>query len=263
MKIRADLAVYQGSTEGYIKELKRNHGVTFTSVQLSYGDNPYFDNRNSVGQIYNSWKVLGQVGAYHFYLGDPVPEAKHFLARVNQHKLDKDTELMLDVEGNLSGNVVAQINTFLDILYNAGFHNLAVYYSETFGLNNNYKLLHHHPKIWVASYSHKPNCYFDVWQYTQSAQTSSGGLDLSYDYSKDTTLAPDTYVKTTKKGKLFKVIADGGLAVSRDVALKHHRTVYFGKNSQVYGSVVPYGKATRVKTKLGYISGNTKWVKLI
>ncbi|TPR21462.1 hypothetical protein DY102_07160 [Apilactobacillus timberlakei] len=257
VKIRADLSVYQGSSVGYIKELKRNHGVTFTSVQLSYGANPYYDNRNSKTQILNSFDVLGEVGAYHFYLGNPVPEAKHFLERVKEHGLDHNTEIMLDVEDSLSGNIIAQINTFLDIMYNNGFHNLAVYYNESLGSTINHKNLHHKPKIWVASYSHKPNCYFDMWQYTQSAQTSTGDLDLSWDYSKS--VAPDTYLK---HGSRFKVIADSGLAVSKDIALKHHRKVYFGKNTVVYGKVEPYGKSTRVRTNLGYISGNTKWIKI-
>ncbi|MCL0312772.1 glycoside hydrolase family 25 protein [Apilactobacillus sp. TMW 2.2459] len=256
MKIRADISVYQPSSIEYMKAMKSKYNVDFVSVQLSYGANPTYDNRSSGYQVANAYKVFGEVGAYHFYLGSPVVEAKHFLSRVKAHGLDKTTELMLDVEGNLSGNLTAQINTFLDILYEAGYHNLAVYYNENFGKGMNHKLFHHKPKIWVAKYStYKPNCYFDIWQFTQSARVGTSDLDLSYDYSKDFKVNP-TYVKS---GKLFKT-KPKVMNVYKDEHLKQLRRSKYGRGSKVYGKVIKVGKVTRIKTAEGYISGNTDYV---
>lgn len=180
-QIRADISKYQPYSSDFMKSLRQDLEVNFISIQLTYGLYKQYINPKAPLQIINGLKYFNEVGAYHFYLGNPVEEANHFLRLVNYYGLDKTTELMIDVEENITENITEDINVFLEILYNNGFNNLAVYYNEYCGLNFiNYENLIHNPKIWVAKYStYPPKCYYDIWQYTDSGKTQFCNVDLS------------------------------------------------------------------------------------
>ncbi|KRM69209.1 glycosyl hydrolase family 25 [Apilactobacillus ozensis DSM 23829 = JCM 17196] len=263
---RADISVWQSDSVAFMKDLKTRYGVDMLSVQVSYG-NPAYDNKKAGNQIAAGFKVFDEVGAYHFYLGNPA-EAKHFISRVESLGFDKSTELMMDVEGSLSGNLTAQINEFLDYCYSKGYHNLAVYYNESFGLTRvNSAKLHHNPKLWIAKYSSvKPACDYDIWQYTQTAYTPYGDVDLSFDYSKPfkpiKSDKPDEYYSD---GTLFKITAKV-IPMYHDDKLTDKRKVKLGKGSVLYATPIKVGKnkqgttVYRLKTAIGYMTANKKWI---
>ncbi|WP_181399161.1 GH25 family lysozyme [Apilactobacillus micheneri] len=257
-KVFADLAKYQGSSPAFFSALQSSYNCQGAIVQLTYGNYPAYDNYQAPYQVFNGYKAFGIISAYHFYMGNPVAEANYFLKHVKQYGLDKSTLLAIDVEdGSLSGNLTAQTNQFLDVLYNAGYHNLAVYSMESwFGSKIITSQLHHSPKIWVANISYEPHMKYDAWQYTWTGHAGGSDVDLSLDKTGHFTSAEKPKQATYwYKGKLFE--AKSMLNTYSDLHLKSKRNPRFGTKSRFYADVVKDGKVTRLKTHLGYVSANT------
>ncbi|UQS85802.1 autolysin (plasmid) [Apilactobacillus apisilvae] len=257
-KAFADLARYQGSSPAFFSALKSAYNCRGAIVQLTYGNYPQFVNPLGAYQVYNAYKAFGVVSAYHFYMGNPVAEANYFLKHVKQYGLDKSTLLAVDVEdGSLSGNITAQTNQFLDVLYNAGYHNLAVYSMKYwFDTKINIKNLHHNPKIWVASLGVEPKMKYDAWQYTWTGHADGSDVDLSIDKTGHFTSTEKAKQPTYwHKGSFFE--AKSMLGLYSDIRLKGKRNPRFAPKSRFYAEVVKDGKVTRLKTHLGYVSANT------
>ena len=121
----ADLSVYQGSSETYMKFL-RSHGIDTTVVKLTEGTG--YINPKAREQVANGFKVFGTVSVYHFFHGHGSSEAKYFLAWVKSFGLDKSTVLALDVEAqDLPWKTTAEVNAFLKELKANGFTNVITY----------------------------------------------------------------------------------------------------------------------------------------
>lgn len=258
----ADLSKFQPASKGFFLDLKNRLNVSGAVIQLSYSANPAYDNPNASYQVYNAYKTFGLVSAYHYYMGMPVTEAKHFLSLVKKYGLDTNTLLAIDIEDqSLSGNLTEQVNKFLDVLYDHGYHNLAVYSGNSFFTTRlriaDFK---HKPLIWVASYGTRPSIKHDAWQYTESAQTAYGSVDLSYDTTNKFTTKPKT-VNFVQSGKKFKVINHVHLYHQAD--LKKPLGTQLGDGSVVHGKIVKHGSKYRVKTLIGYISACKDYIKKV
>lgn len=261
----ADVARWQSGAKGFFDELKSRYNCKGCMVQLCYGQWSRYDNPNASYQIFNAYKTFGNVSAYLYYMGYPTAEINHFLDRMHTFGLDKTTLVGLDIEdASLSGNLTHQVNIMLDKLYNAGYHNLAVYANTTFLTGRlNVSDFHHKPLIWCASYGLKPNIRMDAWQYTETGSTSYGSVDLSLDYSgKFTRSLPDDKPQYWSDGKLF--FTKTGVNVYKDKGFKSKTQVRWGQNSQFNAKPVKIGKATYcLQTPDGYVTANKKWTQKI
>ncbi|WP_220751660.1 GH25 family lysozyme [Apilactobacillus xinyiensis] len=269
-KLVIDVSSYQGSSLDYFNGFKKK-GVRGAIVKLTEGTN--YISPVCKYQVYNSWKAFGIVSVYHFYQGNPVAEANFFLKQVRACGLDKTTNLVIDVEApSLPYYTTSGVNQFLEVLHDAGYKNLWVYGSSSWfnsGRINRSKLAYN-ADIWVAAYGVKqPGLNgVNMWQFTDNFY----GVDCSYDFKgkfstvekvsnnkksndkKD--VKQPTYVQS---GKLFKT-KPNVMNVYDDEKLTKKVKTRLGRNTEIEGTVIKVGKATRVKTKVGYLSGNTKFI---
>ncbi|WP_283680459.1 GH25 family lysozyme [Lentilactobacillus sp. Marseille-Q4993] len=258
-----DVSSYQSDTVSYFKKVY-NAGARGMMVKLTEGLN--YLNPKAGSQIVNGLKVFKSVGVYHYFLGNGQAEAQYFLAHIKTMGLTKDTVLGIDVEDpSLPYYNTAQVNVFLKYLRDHGYTHLVTYGSGSWfnsGRINRSHLIDKH--IWVAAYGvSQPGVNnANAWQYTDNLF----GADCSYDF--DGTLTGNN-VKT--KAEMPKYYNTPGLYevtakmihAYRDKKFKVKRYVRWEKGSRFYGTPVKYGKITRLKTELGYVTSNTSKVKLV
>lgn len=260
-KLFADLASMQPSNLEYFKWLKQN-GVSKAVVKLT--EDTGYVNPSASAQFMNGLKVFGEVGLYHFLHNKPIREARYFVAQAEAMHVDKDTLMIVDVESSdvksTKQNVTQNVNDWLDVVYESGFHNLAVYASESWFnsvLSINY--LHHGAKTWVAGYGRKPQvARMDAWQYTDSFKGRT--QDISYDYGMFNSKPKSNYYSD---GSLFEMLGDRSVYNSLHLVDSEKRRVRLTKGSRIYAKPVKNGKIWTLKSKIGYISANKKFVKKI
>ena len=262
--IVADLAVYQGSTEAYFKKLKK-YGVKSAIIKLTEGT--AYTNAKSAAQVSNAYKVFGSVSAYHYYLGSPLAEAKYFLSKVKAYGLDKTTWLAIDVEDpSLPKYNTAGINIFLRYLKAAGYTNLLCYASGSWFTSGriNKNALASGTKLWVAAYGTSQPGVNDtaIWQYTDAFKELS--QDASYDFK-------NLIAGNTRRAEKPSYYADKGLYevvtskinAYNKLPLSDKRYVRFSKRTRFYAVPVKNGDIHSLKTTMGYVTANKKYVKLI
>lgn len=257
-----DFSVFQGTSQAYFQQL-HNLGSRGAMVKLTEGIN--YVNPSAGPQMRSALKVFKVFGVYHYFLGMPVRESKFFLHYLKAYGIDKTTRLAIDVEDqSLPAYPTSLINKFLDELYNAGYHNLAVY-GSAYWMNSgkiNLKNIVHHASIWVADYGvAKPGVErYNAWQYTDSWH----GIDQSIDYSDHFTRPSEQMEKPTywHKGKQFK-IKSKSVKVYADMQFKHWTGDTLDEGSVVAAKPVKFGKKGVYRLKridaFGYISGNIAW----
>lgn len=251
-----DVASYQGSSIAYFARFKKL-GATGVMAKLTEGTS--YVNPKGRAQVTNALSVFGQVGVYHFFHGHGAAEARYFLKQVKALGLDHSTVLCIDVEANdLPKNCTPQINVFLQTLKAHGYPNVVTYASASWfnsGRINRSRLVDE--SIWVASYgtSQPGVAKVDAWQYTNNFH----GVDCSYDYNGVLTVHQPRYYRT--KG-LYEVTT-GVIHAYNDRKLTSKRYVKLTKGSRFYATPVKVGSVTRLKTKIGYFSGNHEFVKLV
>lgn len=267
-----DVSSYQNDTVTYFNNLKKA-GAKSAIVKLTQGTN-YVSNKASA-QVSNAYKVFGSVSAYHYYMGNPVAEAKFFLSKVRAFGLDKTTWLAIDVEDpSLPMYNTAGINSFLTVLKNAGYSNLMVYGSASWFEAGRIKQgsLLKGSKIWCAAYNNvAPGINgVDVWQYTDNFK----GLHVDGSIDFNSILSSKTVKKVIKKptyynqNGLYEVISDmihayKTLPLKQDASKHNQRYVRRTKGSRFYGVAVKNGNIYSLKTKEGYYTANKLDVKLI
>lgn len=267
-KIVIDVSGYQDSSLNFFKT-KKKQGASSAIVKLTEGTS--YLNPKAWAQVANSLKVFGTVGAYHFFHGAGVAEAKYFLAWVKKFGLDKSTVLAIDVEAtDLPWATTTQVNMFLKYLIDHGYKKVVTYGSGswfTSGRINRSKLMDKH--IWVAAYqTDRPGvANANAWQYTDNFH----GVDASYDF--DGTLSGTKSKAKTVAKKATYWSSDGLFRVlSKQVNVygtmkfdaAHKRRSLYTKGSRVYGKAVKYGKVYRIMVSDGnYITANKSMVKQI
>lgn len=256
----ADLASMQPSSLEYFKWLKQN-GVSKAVVKLT--EDTGYVNPSASTQFMNGLKVLGEVGLYHFLHNKPIREARYFVSQAEAMHVDKDTLMIVDVESpdvkSTKQNVTQNVNDWLDVVYESGFHNLAVYASESWFnsvLSINY--LHHNAKVWVAGYGRKPQvARMDAWQYTDSFKGRT--QDMSYDYAMFISKPVSNFYKS---GNLFMV--KHLVHLYHDKELSSRRLPRWGKGTIFYSrGFVKSGSKYRIKTAMGYVTAHKDYVKKI
>ncbi|EEI25419.1 GH25 family lysozyme [Lentilactobacillus hilgardii] len=271
-KLVVDVSGYQASTETYFKNLKAN-GIDSAMVKLT--ESTTYVNPNAGNQIANAYQVFGTVGAYHFFHGNGLAEAKYFLAWVKKYGLDKSTVLAIDVEAqDLPANTTPQVNIFLKYLKSQGYPNVITYGSGSwfkYGRINRVALVDQ--RIWVAAYGvNQPGIdNANAWQYTDNFKGLH--VDASYDFdgslsgtlTNPITQTQPSYYQATTLG-LYEVIVP---QVNVYKKLKFDKTnksdISYAKGSRVWASAVKVGKITHLKLKYanGYITSNSAYVKRI
>lgn len=264
----ADISNWQPATKSWLQALKNEYNVKSVCVKLTEGTG--FFSTPSIAQCYYSYQLFGSFSCYHFFKGNGKAEAKMFLYAL-QEKIhaDKSTVVMIDAE-TIVPNLTAQINDFIDIIYNAGYHNIYVYsMKSTFNFMNNgiqTGKLHHGAKPWIASiglgnsWNNRP-VGVKVWQYTWTGYVQGSPVDLDYDSIGE--LSKGISKKASKpdywpKGSHFQSKSD--LYCYHDAHLKSRRDVRFNKGSLFYATVVMDGKTPRLKTHLGWVTANKAYV---
>lgn len=261
-----DVASYQGESESFFKQFK-NLGVKSAMVKLSEGTN--YINDKAANQVANAFKVFGTVGIYHFFHGYGEAEARYFLHWAKKYGLDKNTVMALDVEApDLPQNTTAQVNVFLKFLKAQGYNHVITYGSGSWF---NYGRIHRatlvDKTIWVAAYGTNQPGVADAnaWQYTDNFHGLH--VDASHDYDgsltgkHETVATKPTYYN--KKGLYEVIIKDLPLYRSRKFTDKDKRLARFTNGSRFYATPVKYGKITRLKTRIGYASSNSQYVRFI
>ncbi|KRL67102.1 GH25 family lysozyme [Lentilactobacillus diolivorans] len=180
-KLVADVAVYQSKSKAFFENLKR-YGIDSVMVKLTEGT--IYVNASAGEQVSNAYQVFGTVGAYHFFHGNGLAEAKYFLAWVKKYGLDKSTVLAIDVEAqDLPASTTSQVNIFLKYLKSQGYSNVITYGSGSwfkYGRINRVALVDQ--RIWVAAYGvNQPGIdNANAWQYTDNFRGLH--VDASYDF---------------------------------------------------------------------------------
>lgn len=271
-KLVADVAVYQSKSKAFFENLKR-YGIDSVMVKLTEGTT--YVNASAGEQVSNAYQVFGTVGAYHFFHGNGLAEAKYFLAWVKKYGLDKSTVLAIDVEAqDLPASTTSQVNIFLKYLKSQGYSNVITYGSGSwfkYGRINRVALVDQ--RIWVAAYGiNQPGIdNANAWQYTDNFK----GLHVDASYDFDGSLSgiktnsiiktQPNYYQTTALG-LYEVIVPQINVYKR---LKFNKTnksdISYAKGSRVWASAVKAGKITRLKLKYanGYITSNIAYVKRV
>lgn len=271
-KLVADVAVYQSKSKAFFENLKR-YGIDSVMVKLTEGTT--YVNASSGEQVSNAYQVFGTVGAYHFFHGNGLAEAKYFLAWVKKYGLDKSTVLAIDVEAqDLPASTTSQVNIFLKYLKSQGYSNVITYGSGSwfkYGRINRVALVDQ--RIWVAAYGvNQPGIdNANAWQYTDNFRGLH--VDASYDFDGSLSgIKTNSIVKTqpnyyqTTALSLYEVIVPQINVYKR---LKFNKTnksdISYAKGSRVWASAVKAGKITRLKLKYanGYITSNSAYVKRV
>lgn len=262
-KTIVDLSSYQASSLAYMKQLK---GWGADGIVVKLTEDTSYLSPQAAAQVHNGLKVFKSVGAYHFFHGNGIAEARYFLAWVKKFGLDKSTVLAIDVEASgLPSNTTPQINVFLRYLINHGYKNVITYGSASWfngGRIHRSQLVS--KAIWVAAYnSYGPGvAKADAWQHTDRWHS----VDASFDYSG--ALSGIKIVKVAKKASYIKSAKQvrALTSVSRyhgKVFDKKHKVDTF-PSGQYFDvkKVVKYGKITRLQLSNGlYITSNTSYVK--
>ncbi|MDH5105991.1 GH25 family lysozyme [Lentilactobacillus diolivorans] len=271
-KLVADVAVYQSKSKAFFENLKR-YGIDSVMVKLTEGTT--YVNASAGEQVSNAYQVFGTVGAYHFFHGNGLAEAKYFLAWVKKYGLDKSTVLAIDVEAqDLPASTTSQVNIFLKYLKSQGYSNVITYGSGSwfkYGRINRVALVDQ--RIWVAAYGvNQPGIdNANAWQYTDNFRGLH--VDASYDFDGSLSgIKTNSIVKTqpnyyqTTALSLYEVIVPQINVYKR---LKFNKTnksdISYAKGSRVWASAVKAGKITRLKLKYanGYITSNSAYVKRV
>ncbi|MCH4163891.1 MAG: autolysin [Lentilactobacillus diolivorans] len=271
-KLVADVAVYQSKSKAFFENLKR-YGIDSVMVKLTEGTT--YVNASAGEQVSNAYQVFGTVGAYHFFHGNGLAEAKYFLAWVKKYGLDKSTVLAIDVEAqDLPASTTSQVNIFLKYLKSQGYSNVITYGSGSwfkYGRINRVALVDQ--RIWVAAYGvNQPGIdNANAWQYTDNFRGLH--VDASYDFDGSLSgIKTNSIVKTqpnyyqTTALSLYEVIVPQINVYKR---LKFNKTnksdISYAKGSRVWASAVKAGKITRLKLKYanGYITSNIAYVKRV
>lgn len=271
-KLVADVAVYQSKSKAFFENLKR-YGIDSVMVKLTEGTT--YVNASAGEQVSNAYQVFGTVGAYHFFHGNGLAEAKYFLAWVKKYGLDKSTVLAIDVEAqDLPASTTSQVNIFLKYLKSQGYSNVITYGSGSwfkYGRINRVALVDR--RIWVAAYGvNQPGIdNANAWQYTDNFRGLH--VDASYDFDGSLSgIKTNSIVKTqpnyyqTTALSLYEVIVPQINVYKR---LKFNKTnksdISYAKGSRVWASAVKAGKITRLKLKYanGYITSNSAYVKRV
>lgn len=267
-----DVSSFQGSSKSYFETFKK-HGAKSAIVKLTQGTN-YVNPKASL-QVTNAYKVFGSVAAYHYYMGNPIAEAKYFLAHVRAYGLDKSTWLAIDVEDpSLPEYNTAGVNKFLEYLYNEGYQNLLCYASASWfeAGRINRSTLTKKAKIWCAAYNNsQPGINgVAVWQQSDNWH----GVDMSIDFNDILTSKSDAKADRHKVSAkptyyqdngLYEVITDE-IHAYKKLPLKgdkNKRYVRWGKGSRFYAVAVKNGDIYSLKTAVGYTTANKDYVKLI
>lgn len=254
-----DVSSFQGNSQAYFEGLKK-HGVTNAIVKATEGTGY----TNNGAQFGNAIKAFGTVGLYHFLHGEPVAEAKHFISTLESWGATKDTLVVVDVEAPdiQSKDVTGLTNQWINTVYDAGYHDIMVYASESwFNSVLSINKLAHKPKIWVAKYSSaKPSvARYDAWQFTDNYKGLK--VDASYNYN-------DIFAEVDKPqywsdGSLFECKVPLHVFKTLDFSKDNRRRVYLGKWTRIYGEPVKNGSVYSLKTAIGYISANKAYVQKI
>lgn len=271
-KLVADVAVYQSKSKAFFENLKR-YGIDSVMVKLT--EETTYVNASAGEQVSNAYQVFGTVGAYHFFHGNGLAEAKYFLAWVKKYGLDKSTVLAIDVEAqDLPASTTSQVNIFLKYLKSQGYSNVITYGSGSwfkYGRINRVALVDQ--RIWVAAYGvNQPGIdNANAWQYTDNFRGLH--VDASYDFDGSLSgIKTNSIVKTqpnyyqTTALSLYEVIVPQINVYKR---LKFNKTnksdISYAKGSRVWASAVKAGKITRLKLKYanGYITSNSAYVKRV
>ena len=259
-----DLSAYQDSSLTFMQKLK-SKGADGAIIKLTEGTS--YTNAKATAQVANAYKTFGVVGAYHFYQGSPAAEAKFFIKRVKAMGLDMATWLAIDVEStSLPYYTTTGVNTFLEALYAAGYHNLMVYGSASWFKEGRIKQasLKSYAKIWCAAYNNsQPGIDgVDLWQHTDDWESLS--VDASIDFNnimKGSSSKKATYYKVDG---LYEVLASQLNAyTSLSLSKSQQRRVRFSKGSRFYATAEKNGSIYSLKTKMGYFSANKDLVKLV
>lgn len=259
-----DVSKWQQSSAQFFEDAKRIYDLKGAMVQITCSSDEQYANPVGGYQVYNAYKTFGVVGAYHYFYGAPVEEANVFVKYLKKYGLDHTTLVGIDVEEkSIGSNVTGKINQFLDVVYNAGYHNVCVYAADSwFSGAIDVKKLHHNPKIWIARIGGKPVHKADAWQYSWTGKVDGDDLDLSYDYSGAFTHElPADNDQFVESGSRF--YSETGVNIYEDSKLSKNAELRYGKGSTFKGKVVKVGSVTRIKTSDGYVSGNKKWVKKV
>lgn len=259
-----DLSKWQPGSEQFLVDAKSKYDVKGAMVQITCSDDEKYVNQKGAYQVYNAYKTFGVVSVYHYFYGSPVTEANVFVKYLKKYGLDHTTLVGIDCEEkSIGSNATDKINQFFDVVYAAGYHNLCVYAADSwFDGDINVKKLKHSPKIWIARIGHNPTHKCDAWQYTWTAKVDGESLDLSYDYSGAFTHElPSDANQYVSDGKLF--YSETGVNLYHDKELTKKRKPRWGKGSYFYGEPVKVGNTYRIKTAVGYVSANKKWVKKV
>lgn len=271
-KLVADVAVYQSKSKAFFENLKR-YGIDSVMVKLTEGTT--YVNASAGEQVSNAYQVFGTVGAYHFFHGYGIPEAKYFLAYVRHFGLDKSTVLAIDVEWQgLPYDTTHEVNVFLKYLIDHGYKHVVTYGSASWFNSGRIKrslLIDKH--IWVAAYGVSQPGVNDAnaWQYTDNFKGLH--VDASYDFdgslsgtsTKSSAKTQPSYYQATGLG-LYEVIAS---KVNVYKKLKFDKTnksdISYAKGSRVWASAVKVDKITHLKLKYanGYITSNSAYVKRV
>lgn len=254
-----DVSSFQGNSQAYFEGLKK-HGVTNAIVKATEGTGY----TNNGAQFGNAIKAFGTVGLYHFLHGEPVAEAKHFISTLESWGATKDTLVVVDVEAPdiQSKDVTGLTNQWINTVYDAGYHDIMVYASESwFNSVLSINKLAHKPKIWVAKYSSaKPSvARYDAWQFTDNYK----GLKVDASYNYNDIFAEVDKPQYWKDGSLFECKVPLHVFKTLDFSKDNRRRVYLGKWTRIYGEPVKNGSIYSLKTAIGYISANKAYVQKI
>lgn len=253
-----DVSSFQNGSQQYFENLKKL-GVTNAIVKATEGTG-YTNNGTQFG---NAIKAYGTVGLYHFLHDEPVAEANHFINTLESWGATKDTLVVVDVEAPdiQSKDVTGLTNQWINTVYDAGYHNIMVYASESwFNSVLSINKLAHKPKIWVAKYSvNKPSvARYDAWQFTDNYK----GLKVDASFNYGDIFAEEDKPQYWSDGSLFEMIADCHVFHTLDFKQTPRRT-FFPKRTRVYGTPVKNGSIYSIKTAMGYISANKAYVQKI
>ncbi|GAW98682.1 GH25 family lysozyme [Secundilactobacillus mixtipabuli] len=190
----ADISSFQPDTLDYMRKLHNHATGLFVKLTEGSENGSHYLNPKAGMQLLNGFEFFKSIGVYHYFRGnsqrygmnDPVNEAKWFVKNIIKLGLNRDTVCAIDVEDqSLQYNVTADINLFLDYVYQQGFHYLVVYASASWFNSQRIKRtqLKYQPAIWVASYGvNQPGVdNAQAWQYTNNGYQLK--TDFNYDFA--------------------------------------------------------------------------------